>query len=265
MAVIVLTSAPGSPGVTTMALALSLTWPRDVLLADCDREPSQAVLAGYLRGLDAGGRGLSSVAQLHREGRSLQEELLRQSVPLTEGEDTKRRYLPGFSHPAAVRLFDGVWHGLGEAFEMLDSQGVDVIIDAGRVGSNGLPGGLCIAADLVLLVSRSTLRSLAATKLHLPILKEQVAGLATETPLGMMIVAPTKPYSSEEIAKLFQIPVWSEIPNNSRAAEVLLEGSAEPRRFREQLFMATVRGQAKSLHERLEKHRSQREAVLAHA
>ena len=34
MAVITLTSATGAPGVTTAALGLALTWPRDVLLVD---------------------------------------------------------------------------------------------------------------------------------------------------------------------------------------------------------------------------------------
>lgn len=75
MAVIVLTSATGSPGVTTTALGLALTWPRHVLLADCDREPGQAVQAGYLRGMDHGGRGLMTLAHLHREGTLLAPEL----------------------------------------------------------------------------------------------------------------------------------------------------------------------------------------------
>ena len=44
MAVLVLCSPVGSPGATTTALGLALGWPRDVLLADCDRDPSQAVL-----------------------------------------------------------------------------------------------------------------------------------------------------------------------------------------------------------------------------
>lgn len=52
MAVIALASATGAPGVSTAALGLALTWPRHVLLADCDREPAQAVQAGYLRGMD---------------------------------------------------------------------------------------------------------------------------------------------------------------------------------------------------------------------
>ena len=36
MALIVLTSASGSPGVTTTALGLALTWPRPVLLVEAD-------------------------------------------------------------------------------------------------------------------------------------------------------------------------------------------------------------------------------------
>lgn len=264
MAVIILTSAPSSPGVTTTALALSLTWPRDVLLADCDREPSQAVLAGYLRGADPGGRGLAAIAQLHRQGRQLHEEVLRQTIPLAEGGAIHRYFLPGFAHPGAVRLFDGVWRNLSESLEGLNDRGIDVIVDAGRIGPNGLPGGLVSSADLVVLVSRSTLRSLAATRLHLSVLREQVEALPTATPLGLMIVAPSKPYSSTEISKLFQIPVWAEIPKDPKAASVLLDGAPEPRRFLDQIFMDRVRAQAKALHERVEGQRMQREAVTVH-
>ena len=57
MSVIVLTGGPGSPGVTTTSLGLTLCWPGDVMLSDCDRDPAQAIPAGYLRGLDLGGRG----------------------------------------------------------------------------------------------------------------------------------------------------------------------------------------------------------------
>ena len=52
MAVVLLASATGSPGVTTTALGLALAWPRHCLVADCDRDPSQAVQAGYLRGME---------------------------------------------------------------------------------------------------------------------------------------------------------------------------------------------------------------------
>ena len=134
MAVIVCTGAPGAPGVTTSALGLALTWSRDILLADCDREPSQSIQAGYLRGLDHGGRGLAALARLHRENRPIAPELWRHSIPLDESGEVGRRFLPGFSVPAAVRLFDVVWPELSDAFASLDAQGVDVLVDAGTVG-----------------------------------------------------------------------------------------------------------------------------------
>ena len=50
MALIVLTSANGSPGVTASALGLALSWPRPVVLVDADPTGARAVPAGYLRG-----------------------------------------------------------------------------------------------------------------------------------------------------------------------------------------------------------------------
>lgn len=265
MAVVVVTSAPGSPGVTTTTLALALSWPRDVLLADCDRDPAQPVLAGYLRGIDSGGRGLASVAQLHREGRSLHEELLRQTLPLTEGTSPDRRFLAGFAKPQAVRLFDGLWSALGEAFEGLDARGIDVIVDAGRIGAQGLPGGLAIAADAVVALTRSHLRGLAALRLYLPTLREQVVSLATETPLGVGIVGPDSPYSSAEIGSLFDVPVWAEFPDDPKAAAVLLDGASEPRKFRDQMFMGRMRAQAKAISDRITGLRASQKALVTHA
>ena len=40
MSVIVLTGGPGAPGITTTSLGLALCWPGDVMLSDCDRDPS---------------------------------------------------------------------------------------------------------------------------------------------------------------------------------------------------------------------------------
>ena len=54
MAILLLTSAGGSPGVTTLAVGLALTWPRPVLLADCDPGAHQSILAGYLAGTSSG-------------------------------------------------------------------------------------------------------------------------------------------------------------------------------------------------------------------
>ena len=86
MAILILTSAGGSPGVTTLAVGLALTWPRPVLLADCDPGAHQAILAGYLTGQSSHGKGLLRVAEAHRDRRPLREVVIDQCLPLT-GED----------------------------------------------------------------------------------------------------------------------------------------------------------------------------------
>lgn len=251
MAVIVLTSAPGSPGTTTTALALALTWPRDVLLADCDREPSQAIQAGYLRGADHGGRGLAALARLHREDRALAPDLWRHTVALSESEAPQRRFLPGFSIPAAVRLFDHVWPELADAFAALDEQGIDVIVDAGAVGRGGLPLPLLARADAVCLVSRTSLRALAATRLYLPLLAEQLERLPVTKQLGLVLVGPNRPYASGEISAQFGVACWAEVGWNEKLAAVLSDGEPEPRRFGEGPFMNQFRAIGLRLTERI--------------
>ncbi len=85
MAILMLTSAGGSPGVTTLAIGLALTWPRPVLLADCDPGAHQAVLAGYLHGQSSSGKGLLRVAEAHRDRRPLREVVIDQCLPLDRG------------------------------------------------------------------------------------------------------------------------------------------------------------------------------------
>lgn len=259
MAVVVLTSATGSPGTTTAAVGLTLSWPRDVLLADCDREPSQAVQAGYLRGVDHGGRGLGAVARLNRERQPVAPHLLRVSLPLDREEtDLARHFLPGFSHPGAVGLFDHVWPELATAFARLEETGMDVIVDAGHVGPDGLALPLLAEADAVCLVTRTTLRSLASTRLYLALLREQLDSLPAARPLGMLLVGPGRPYSAAEIVAEFDVPCWGEVPWNERHAAVLSEGAEEPRRFPDTTLMNQLRVIASRLTERVGRHASMR-------
>ncbi len=251
MAVVVLCSAAGSPGVTSLSMGLALTWPRHVLLADCDRDPSQAVQAGYLRGMDHGGRGLMTLAQLHREGAPLAPELWRQSLPLTVDEATQRRCLPGFSTAGASRLFEHVWPTLGEAFESLEDRGVDVLVDAGRITSTGLPLGLVHSANAVIVAVRSSLRALAAARIHLVTITEQLAALPSPVPLALAVVGPRQPYGTAEIAAQFSLPVWAEVPWAPKLAAVLSDGADEPKRFHETGLMRRIRADAKALTERL--------------
>lgn len=259
MAVIVVTSATGSPGATTTALGLTLTWPRDVLLADCDRDASQPILAGYLRGVDAGGRSLVGLAQVYRESGSIGAELLRHSLSLAEDPHAQRRHVPGFTTAGSARLFEHVWGSLGEAFAGLEASGMDVIVDAGRITHHGLPLALLASADAVLVCTRSSLRALAGLRIHLATLADQLASLPTPVPAALAVVGASRPYSSGEISAQFELPTWVQPVWEPRLAAMLSDGEVEPRRFASSALLGSLRSDAKALSERL---LSQREQAL---
>lgn len=236
MAVILLCSATGAPGVTTTALGLTLTWPRDVLLADCDRDAGQAVLAGYLQGHDAAGCGLLEVAREHRQGRRLGTDLVQRSLPLAE-TPVRRRFLPGFTRPATAALFAPVWASLADAFAELSAAGIDVVIDLGRIGATGLPRELVQVAQHVLLCTRTTLRALAAARLHWAQLTEQVEGSAGSAAAGLLLVGEGHPYRASEIADLFGEPVTGTVAFDRIAARALSDGAATRRRLERSALM----------------------------
>lgn len=240
MSLLVCCSVTGAPGVTTTALGLALAWPGDVLLCDADRDPGQVVESGYLRGIDPGGRGLMALATAHRERRSLPDELVSQVLTLQQHPVWTRQFLPGFAHPGASRVFDPVWPDLLAEFERLSASGTDVIVDAGRVGRDGLPPALTGAADLVLVVVRSSLRSLAAVRLHLPGVTDQVAS-AGSGEVALAVVGPGRPYKEAEISGQFRVPVAMTVAFDPRSAGVLSDGDPEPRRFAESALMRSLR------------------------
>jgi hypothetical protein len=237
MALIILASAAASPGVTTTALGLTLSWPADVLLADCDRTPNHTVLAGQLRGTDAGGRGLTALAAAHRSGVDLSEELPNQWLSLMPSESPDRRFLPGFTHPGSPRLFAGVWSDFAVALSELSRQGRTVIVDLGRIGES-VPAPLLNLADRLLLVTGSTLRHLGALQLHADSLKAQVAAASGHCALQLVIVGAGRPYSSNEISKAFGLPVEISLPYVSTDATALLDGEPMPHRGNGRLLRA---------------------------
>ena len=230
MALIVLCSAHGSPGVTATALAAALTWPRDIVLVDADREPSQAVLAGFLQGTDAAGRGLHALAQAYRDGLDVPRELDAQMMDLVEMDaGPTRRFVPGFARPGSAALFDSVWFPLAEALKGLDRMGADALVDAGRIGCDGLPRPILALADRVLVVTRSSLPALAAVALALPQLRTQHAGTAGFGKVGLVVVGPGMPYGVREIAAQFDLPVWAGLPWAPKDAAVLADGATAGR------------------------------------
>ena len=227
MALIVLASASGAPGVTTTALGLALTWPRPVVLVDADPVGGSAVLAGYFQGAVAPNDAAVELVLAHRDGRlssALAHVLMK--VP-----DTEHVWmLPGpRSHQQAASLAD-LWAPLGSELRGLEHNGQDVIVDAGRLGMMHSPTPLIDAADLALLVTRSDLPALAAARQWASDWSTAAAeGTGAMTVAGLL-VGEGKPYRRGEVAKVLGIPMVESVAWDEQAAAVLSQGAQPPRR-----------------------------------
>lgn len=247
MAILLFTSAAGAPGVTTLAIGLSLTWPRAVILADCDPAAPQAVLAGYLRGQSRTGKGLLRVAEAHRDRRSLPEVVMDQTIELAEDAVHRRLFLPGFSKPGSARLFAPVWADLTDAFARFDEAGIDVLVDAGRIAVDGLPYPLLERCSAVAMVTRTSLRAVAATRMHAATVLEQCRMTATAATAGLIVIGEGRPYSGREIGGLVGLPVLGKIAEDGQHAACLSDGAARPRRFDTSQFARSLRRTASQL------------------
>ncbi len=223
MSLIVLTSAGHSPGVSTTALGLALSWPRPVLLVDADPHPSQSVLAGYLQGADPFGTGLWALLAAHRERRAVAEALPQAVLDLPSTDDVPRHFLPGFANPGMVELFAPVWP---EFAAVLASGPADVIVDAGRLDNRGLPPALLGEADVVQVVTRTSLVDLVQLRLYLPLL-----GSLAPRQVGLLLVGPGRPYTTPEIGRQFGVEQLSSLPWAPKDAAVWSHGAPAGRRF----------------------------------
>jgi hypothetical protein len=248
MAILILTSTGGSPGVTTLAVGLALTWPRAVLLADCDPGAHQAILAGYLAGQTALGKGLLRVAEAHRDRRPLREVVIDQTIPLTDEEGERRLFLPGFTKPSSAAHFGGVWEDLADTFDRLSDVDVDVIVDAGRLSSAGLPPQLVERSALTAVVMRSSLRAVMSTRVHLPAVRDDLrTAESTRGQLGLLLVGEGRPYGRTEITKALGVPVLAAVADDAASAAHLSDGVPRHRKFESAPLIKSVRGAATTL------------------
>lgn len=261
MALIVLASASGSPGVTTTSLGLALNWHRSVLLVDGDPTGSSAILAGFFRGTLQPGGGLISLALAHREG-VLAEAIPRETLSLDASAPAEHApwFLPGIrGHEQAPSLMP-LWEPLAEQLRALERNGQDVIVDAGRLGLAGWGQPLIAASDLTLIVTRSSLPALAGARSWAETLRDEfgiVAGLSrlgalvvdegARWPVAPSLVPRVRPYSPRQIAKALRVPVVATVEWNSEVAEVYSHGARRPRKFETSGLLRGYRAAAASI------------------
>jgi len=268
VALIVLASASGSPGVTTTGLAFALNWDRPVLLVEASPDGASGVFAGYFRGAQEPTGGLINLALAQRDG-TLDEALPRETLILDPDAPAERSawFLPGIrSHEQAPSMLP-LWEPLAEQLRALDRNGQDVIVDAGRLGLLGWPQPLVAASDLTLLVTRTSLPALAGARSWAKALRDQFATVGGLSRLGALLIdeagrwptVPTvpavstvvprvRPYTARQIAKALQIPVVASVDWDPDVAEVYSHGARKPRKFESSGLLRSYRAGAASIH-----------------
>ena len=238
MALIVLASATGAPGVTTTTLAMALAWPRPVVLVEADPAGGSAIMAGYLRGEVPHDRGLVNLAMAHRHGEDLTAALPEVLVRLP---NSTVDLLPGVRLHAQAASLAPVWEPLVAVLSDLDRTGTDVLVDAGRLGMLGAPTPLLAAADAVLLVTRTHLPALAGARPWAKTLRDDLAASGAESRLALVLVGQGHPYSAREVRTVLNLPVAASVAWDAVSAETFHLGAAPGRRFEHGALARSVR------------------------
>ncbi len=221
MAIVCLTSASGSPGVTTTAVGMAFSWPRPVLLVEADPTGGSGVLAGFLRGTTPYDAGLIELALSPLSTTDALRDVVRPLSPNVSLVAGIR------SHAQATALRD-MWEPLAAAFRELDDNGQDVIVDAGRLGLVGSPTPLLDAADAALLITRATLPAISAARSWAETVRQPASGWRHP---GLLLVGEGQPYRASEVAKVLGMPVVAALPDDPDAAAVYHRGAAPPKHF----------------------------------
>lgn len=241
MAVIALTSASGSPGVTTTALGLSHLWPRPVVLIEADPTGGSGLLAGFFRGTREYESGLIELALSPYDVA----DALPGMVQRIDG--TPVGFIAGTrSHAQAAGLRD-LWEPLAGALADLAATGQDVIIDAGRLGLVGSPEPLLANADLSVLITRTTLPALAAARSWADAVRQAAAW---RDPC-VLLVGEGQPYSRKEVGTVLGLPVTGALADDRDGAAVYHRGTAPPRHFESGPLVRSLRATTELIQARI--------------
>jgi hypothetical protein len=215
MTVCALLSAGGSPGVTTAAIALALTWPGPVVVAETDPSGGD-VLAGFFAGHVPGNRGLLNVAHEATNVEAAAAAVTSQLLALDEAGT--RRVLPGLADPRHAATLNATWHLLAAA---IAAQPVDVIADCGRLdGGPGQEQVLRVAGQIVLIL-RPNLRQAAAARPRVEMLTQLKGSHAGQ--VSLLVTGPGS-LVPKELSRALGVPLLGALPDDAKAALVLSDG-----------------------------------------
>lgn len=225
MTAIAVVAGKASPGATTVAAALTLSFPRPVLLIDADPAGGD-VVPGLLPGRASTETGLLSwlIATRHQAVMDATALLPEHALALPEAGDAW--VLGGLQSAAQAGVLDnGGWARLATCVERgVSVLGRDVIVDVGRLGERtGWP--VVTACDLVLLVVRPTARSVQAASGAIRLLRSRLGDLERVR----LVVNGAGPYTPTQVADALQFDRADrvdQIPADPKAAAALVDGAA---------------------------------------
>ncbi|MFA1543499.1 hypothetical protein [Actinomadura monticuli] len=226
-------SPGGSPGVTTTALGLAMTWPSELLLAECD-PMGRRVLPGFMadRLRESAGSGLLGLAMAAESGSAARLPLEEYVVPVPGADFVE--LLHGVRDPRHGVRLGSLWGRLAGA---LVSRPGDVIADLGRIGGQDTPDDLLRAAQTVVMVLKPTLTQVDVAGPRLDALRDLVDDRVT---IGLCLLMDG-PYSAAEVERVLGTPVLAELPCSPADAQVLSDGARPRRTFRTSLLLRSFK------------------------
>jgi MinD-like ATPase involved in chromosome partitioning or flagellar assembly len=251
VSLVALAADKGSPGVTTVTVALGAVWPGRALVVECD--PAGGDIAYRLPGvggrpLDAN-RGLLSLAAIARHGVEARQ-LWDHVQELNGGLEV----ILGVSTAEQSAGLSGIWDSLGGA--MARVRDVDVLADCGRIAP-GSPGTAVLRhASMLVLVARATVDSVAHARDRLAALAGRRGDGVVGPSIGLVLVAQPRESKAalnqvNEVLRSARLPVevLGTIADDPRGA-ALLAGQWSGRLSRSMLVRST-REVARCIHARI--------------
>lgn len=238
-----LTSASGAPGVSTTALGLALAWPRDVILLEADTLGVSATLAGFFSG---------SISPRHTildltPGVDFEEQLLEQSIPLTDDQTPMRRLVPGIGNPLQGRALSARWEVLATSLYDLERAGIDVLVDIGRFHAPFMAAPLLQISDVSGIVLRPTVTATVAAKSTITHRKLAETNDLEAPALHLITIGAPDTYSDGEASRALGQPSLGAIPWAPKHAAALAHGHPRPRGFDSSGYIRSLRSLADSI------------------
>jgi hypothetical protein len=202
---------------------------RRVLLVDADLAGS-GVAAGYLRCAVPVVGGLLALAG--SRDADLSRRVVEQATPLDDS--AQRLLLLGISDPGQAGGLGSLWPRLARACSAIGGDGIDVLIDLGRLTGRHEASSLLDVADATVVVIRPTLSSVVPTRLLLRDLRAH-GGV-----VSVVVVGDRDPYSAAEIGAALEVDSVA-IAQDADAASVFSAGEPMGWRFPRSALVRSAR------------------------